>query len=144
MNRKLLPIILTFIWLQAILCIGGGVIYIVVTPDNAHDDLNTSIVKLFLFLNLIFFSVTILLGTVSLVVIRKANYLPLSIILSAGLGIASILVSGLASSTFGIIAVFIPIAGFIFGFYLPVRNQIYTATTSENESSSTNIAENGS
>src|ERR1051326_4062611 len=144
MNRKLLPIILTFIWLQAILCIGGGVIYIVVTPDNAHDGLNTSIVKLFLFLNLIFFSVTILLGTVSLVVIRKANYLPLSILLSAGLGIASILVFGLASSTFGIIAVFIPIAGFIFGFYLPVRNQIYTATTSENESSSTNIAENGS
>jgi len=144
MNRKLLPTISTFIWLEAILCIVGGVTYFVITPDNAHDDLNTSIVKFFLFLNLIFFSVTVLLGAVSLIVIRKTNYLALSIILSAGLGIASILVSALASSTFGFAVLFIPIAGFIFGFYLPVRNQIYTKTTLENDSNSSNIAENGS
>ena len=139
MNRKLSSNISTFIWLEVILCLVGGVIYIVVSPGNAHDNLNTSILKFFLFLNVIFFSVTILLGAISLVLIRKASYLPLSIILSAVLGVTSIIVSGLLFSTFfGIIAVFLPIAGFIFGFYLPVRNQIYKETPLEMKSNSTN------
>ena len=128
MSFKPPPIISNFIWLEAILGIVGGIVFISISPENATDTLNNSIFKFFLSLNAIFFGVTIVLGTINLILIKKISELPLSVLASVGIGIVSIVVSAFASSTFGIVAAFIPLGGFIFGFYLPVLNKFYKET----------------
>ena len=116
MNRNERQITITFIWLEAIFGILGGIVYIAIAPENKTDSMETSILKFFLFMNVIFFCVTIVFGAINLILIKRTKQLLVAFLLSLGFGILCILICVLASSVIEILAAFIPLAGYIFGF----------------------------
>jgi len=102
-----------FIILEILFGCIGGIIYIN-RPEIPKYELNDSILNFYLTLNGIFFSVTIFLGIVSSIFLKKINRLFVSILLSFVMGLGFLILHALVLSIH--LFAFLSLFGFVLGF----------------------------
>jgi|GEM_PF-3594496 len=103
-----------FVILEILLGISGGIFYINQLEDTPNSSLMDSIFNAYLVLNAIFFGITVVLGTVSAIYLRKTNRLFTSIFLSLAIGVLFLIIHAtvLAVAPFA----FFSLLGFVLGF----------------------------
>src|SRR5690606_41784854 len=102
-----------FIILEILFGCIGGIIYIN-RPEIPKYELNDSILNFYLTLNGIFLSVTIFLGIVSSIFLKKINRLFVSILLSFVMGLGFLILHALVLSIH--LFAFLSLFGFVLGF----------------------------
>jgi hypothetical protein len=107
-------IMVIFIILEIFLGIMGGIFYINQLNDRATQSLMDSVFNLYLILNAIFFGITVVLGTISAIYLRKTDRLLISIMLSLAGGVLFLIIHAtiLSIAPFAFFSLF----GFVLGF----------------------------